>query len=898
MANYSIGGGYIRGHVSKKFERSYVTKYVQIAEVIDIVSRDYVHVVFKRFRNWSFDFETEFDFEFRASSRVSMYRQLQCLNQVHSVKDISRELLYEYERDSLLGRLKGFLLKNDDATSHECRTDEILLGHELAVLCLLLLLGLGHCQDNDLPSSMEIESSINRTIEEVERQIREDSSLPQLTRQDIVRILQNITFQDLGSIKDKEAIEKARKLYQRTLMVVLPYNAEESPENLNDLYTKPPMTQIIPDHLRDNKVNKDETRGDSENMVSTRIAHKVNLKESQSTMRSQYKNHRETYSDIQTKVPLKETLKLDSSPLKFTFNLENLQRNALTTERTTTTTRYPVYRNNGNKELEIVYSTSVTQQSTTKTAPKEITIDLGKNEQNVLTSSQWRYNPPPSTSKPTVPSKLDKLPFLPTINAETEDQLTVFSPQGLEMGPKDTKPGAMNSERPTFYVTPMPTETSSKAKYSSTYSLNSAGFRSATTTTATTSMRQEVMDLLASIGLKPDNNSNVEDVYKKNKDILASKFQVPGSNGVSGTLAGLASFEPDAASIVKQNTFEGSGSQIKKGVENLTPDVQLLFQRFGLQPSKLDESTSTTEKTTINLNSYTNFKPLPTSAVKDQEMKEFLARFGLGISDNRKQKSMQAVTKAPSVIEAVPGNMRGILENLGLISSSRKKSKVEKKAQDTEPVETSKFHVFKPHEVNVDDERQRNKINELLDTVKMVQEGKADIQNVRKVATDLLQTTKTLKDGPDPLKLEEIIRTYNEDVKNEIKRQEEEATTPGSVEETTLASTATTESTESTETATDSRNAASDLDSPTTPAPEVSSSTPSTTTVNLMALEESFGGTSEPETPPPPKRKSGLYFLVDWNTFLEVGDEGQEKINLRFQPKVGDRTRFLPVTVP
>ncbi|XP_076682619.1 uncharacterized protein LOC143376325 isoform X2 [Andrena cerasifolii] len=798
----------------------------------------------------------------------------------------------------------------------------------LAVFCLLLVLSLGHCQDNDLPSRTEIEGSINRTIVEVERQIHKDSTLPRLSRQEIVQILRNITSQDLNSFTDKEKIEKARKLYQRALMVVLPYNAGESYGNLKDLYTKPPITQMIPDLLNpgNGKTVAEEGRtgteaidsgadssapSASENLVPSSATYKTTVKDTQATTtKDRYKNHRETYSEVRTKVPLKETLKLDSTPLRFTFNLENLQKNSQTTEKAATA-RYPVYRSNGDKDLEIVYSTSVTEQPTTKPAPKEITINLEKprNDQNVLTSSEWRYNPPPSTTfKPTVPSRLDKLPFLPTINAEPEDRLVASSTEGTEASTKDSMMAEaliMNSERPSaLYVTPMPTETSSKGKYSSTYSLNSAGFRAAATTTTTSMpMRPEVMDLLASIGLRPDNKSNVEDVYKKNKDMLESKFQIPDTNSViDATVSGLTSFASDAASIAKQNTFESTGSEIKKGMDNLSPDVQLLFQRFGLQSSKQDHSTTiSTQRPTINLNSYTNFKPLPTSNVKDQEMKEFLARFGLGVTDNRRQKSMKLTTETPSLIEAVPGNMRGVLENMGLISSSRKTTKtVKNTVEDMDSTETSKFHVFKPHEVNVDDEKQRYKINELLDTVKLVQEGKVDIQSVRKVANDLLESAKTLKDGPDPLKLEEIIKIYNEDLKNEIKRQEEqrqETTTSGDVEETTLSSMATTESAG---TSTDSAKAASgQLDSSsTTPAPDTSST--STTVSNLLALEESFGGTSPPEPEPtvPPRPKSGLYFLVDWNSFLEVGDDGQEKINLRFQPKVGDRRRFLPVTVP
>ncbi|KOC67831.1 hypothetical protein WH47_12161, partial [Habropoda laboriosa] len=690
---------------------------------------------------------------------------------------------------------------------------------------LLLLLGLGHCQDNDLPSRLEIESSINRTIEEVERQVREDSSLPQLTRQEIVKILQNITSQDLNEFKDKAKLERARSLYQRALMVVLPYNAKDSSGNLKDLYTKPPMTQMIPDPFKSRNSTRDleeERRkiedNDVQNSEQNQVSYKDNLKGS-TTTKNRYKNHRDTYSEVRTKVPLKQTLKLDSTPVRFTFNLDNLQKNTHVTEKTTTM-RYPVYRNNVNKgsELDIVYSTSVTDAPTTIAASKEITIDLERHKasQNVLTSSQWRYNAPPSTTvKPTLPSKTNKVPFLPTIIAEPEEQPTVSSTKRTEVLMEDTKPEAfaMNTEKPTaLYVTPMSTETSSKTKYSSTYSLNSAGFRVATTTTAMP-MRPEVMDLLASIGLRPDNKSNVEDVYKKNKDLL-DKSQIADLNSIHSTISGLTSFTGNQVPILNQNAFGGSASEIKKGVQNLTPDVQLLFQRFGLQTSNLDQpTTTTTQRTTSNFNSYTNFKPLPTSSVKDQEMKEFLAQFGLGVSNNRRQKSMKATQETPSVIEVVPSNMRNILENIevvpsnmrnileniGLISMSEKGSKPSSKPEeDMISTETSKYHVFKPHEAIVKDEEQRNKINELLDTVKLVQEGKADVQNVRKVANDLLQSTKILKDGPDPLKLEEIIKTYNEDVRNEVKRQEEKeettttTTTASPKEQTTISSTVTT----------------------------------------------------------------------------------------------------------
>lgn len=85
------------------------------------------------------------------------------------------------------------------------------------------------------------------------------------------------------------------------------------------------------------------------------------------------------------------------------------------------------------------------------------------------------------------------------------------------------------------------------------------------------------------------------------------------------------------------------------------------------------------------------------------------------------------------------------------------------------------------------------------------------------------------------------------------------------------------------------------LDTSTSPPTDSSTSA----SKNLADLEESFGGTTRaPDPVLPAKRKNGLYFLVDWNSFLEVGEEDSEKVNLRFAPKVGDRSRFLPVTVP
>lgn len=69
---------------------------------------------------------------------------------------------------------------------------------------------------------------------------------------------------------------------------------------------------------------------------------------------------------------------------------------------------------------------------------------------------------------------------------------------------------------------------------------------------------------------------------------------------------------------------------------------------------------------------------------------------------------------------------------------------------------------------------------------------------------------------------------------------------------------------------------------------------------SIADLEDSFGGAapSQPgDSELPPPKKNGFYWMLDWNSFLEVGD-GDSKINIRFEPKLGDPQMFLPVNVP
>lgn len=88
-----------------------------------------------------------------------------------------------------------------------------------------------------------------------------------------------------------------------------------------------------------------------------------------------------------------------------------------------------------------------------------------------------------------------------------------------------------------------------------------------------------------------------------------------------------------------------------------------------------------------------------------------------------------------------------------------------------------------------------------------------------------------------------------------------------------------------------------DMEDPTT-----KSTKEETKTASIGDLAGSFGGNDglDPvsEEPLPPPRKNGFYFFADWNSFLEVGLDDSDKVEVKFSPKVGDQTQFVPVKIP
>lgn len=612
--------------------------------------------------------------------------------------------------------------------------------------------------------------SVNRTIEEVEKKIRADPSLPKLSRTDIVDILQNITTKDL--ISDYKTLEKTRNDYQRALMVVLPYNSNGAEEHLKDLYTRPPIVQMLSDEDIFNEQEKNRFSNEdslkkqvSDNFIPTfPTAGSID----EPSRGVQHKDEKE-----------KVDSKLDSTPERFSFDLEKLSEGLTTTKRPTYTWRpVPKISNPSEDETSSIIDLISAFESSTTEAP------FSKSTQHVLSSDQWRYHPPPSTTskpqyrttsttpKPSYPPQREY--FLPTVQSSPDKynhqvELNINQEENTKQDSNTFK--FLESEAMTLPTTK--TEQSSAVFVTPMQHMKTQdSFKSSAEESDQSTMRPEVEDLLKSIGLRPLNNPDLK--FEK----IPTKFQIPDSNNVIyNSNVGLTTAGVDTVSIADQNTFDNF-DQIKKGVDNLTPAVQLLFKKFGL-PTNLDfQSLTTTTTTTVkptqaSYYSYTNFKPLPNSSVRDKDMRDFLARFGLGESRNQKSMRTRKNTgdEPPSLIEAVPMNMKKILENIGLI---RPRARIDdtRKEVSRQSITSSKLHVFKPQESSVFNDQQRAKINELLDTVKKVQKGKATIDAVQKVADEVLQSTKSLPEGPDPVSLEEILKLYKEDLKNEVKRQQ------------------------------------------------------------------------------------------------------------------------------
>jgi hypothetical protein len=311
---------------------------------------------------------------------------------------------------------------------------------------------------------------------------------------------------------------------------------------------------------------------------------------------------------------------------------------------------------------------------------------------------------------------------------------------------------------------------------------------------------------------------------------------------------------------------------------------------------------------------YTGFKPLKIDEKgMDQDMEEFLKQFGLiDTSTNRNKKAMKSenenfgasafnnLTEAHSMpvvdSDLFSEDHMSILDNLGIKMDKKKSRKINQK---------SAANIFKPTpEKSKSDQDDYKKLEQLLETIKELDRLNANLTEDELNRLDLKRFNLSdvlLAQGPSPLEF--VRNTQQFPSKNEIKKKRQNSDderlrldllqeeSNGNSSQSSLEIISTTNNDQK-----DGIIEALNLEKETT-STEPSTTTTSTTEEARNKLEDELEPAPEEEEPLPLPRRSGFYFLADWNSFLEVGQD-DEKIVVKFDPKIGDPTRFIPVTVP
>ncbi|CAH0560757.1 unnamed protein product [Brassicogethes aeneus] len=629
------------------------------------------------------------------------------------------------------------------------------------------------------------QNSFDDTIKEVEAILRTNPALPRLTRGEILDLLDNITQTD---------IEKAKVLTnnrgQKAIMVVMPYTPE-SENNLQDFYTKPPITKMIGNEGDKNVKGGTNSVKRPSGRVSTSTSSRTISTSTITTTDTPVTNRR---------IPPKKQY----TPKK---------RTKVETTYPTSTPKYTEYYS----RYSTIHPRTTTIQSTTTSTYKPRSR-----------GTPLRRRRPTTTKFPN--------------HSYDEDMLVQENVhEEVYQAPKEQVFFNTNSQQflPEEAVTKKETSLRKEHPTTSSPDLIELNIPTHLTEVVKDMHLSDAMDGTILVPTqRPIPQTDVKDDAQKIKDLMESLgIQTPTTTDM-----------PNMENVAS----------------NLSPDMKDLLMSFGLIPNpdkakdvKVEDPAP--DKAEINPDSFVGFKPLPEDSSSRSEMDELLATFGLGRS-SRKIKSHDYKQDNDHIsLEAVPDEYKGLLTELGLRQGRKIESYSMKKtlAKDSKDTTTEKQHVFNPSDSQYASEEELDKLGRLINMVKELESlnrtitdedlKKIDLQTLKELAESIKEEEDSIvplneqNPAPNPINFDYGLS------KNEVKRQESTTTT----------------------------------EEPKNP--------------SIKDLEESFGGqtstTTTTEAPveetPAPKR-TGAYFLVDWNSFLDIDDQKGKRVNLRFQPTVGD----------
>jgi hypothetical protein len=278
----------------------------------------------------------------------------------------------------------------------------------------------------------------------------------------------------------------------------------------------------------------------------------------------------------------------------------------------------------------------------------------------------------------------------------------------------------------------------------------------------------------------------------------------------------------------------------------------------------------------LNSKDYEAFKPLNVEKKNGTEnIEDFLKQFGLVTENSPKKTTKQPRNKnsQPTSIDAAyltPTHSK-LLGSIGIATTNNDK------------VKKSQSNVFKPNTSKPPSDDYK-RLEHLLGTIK-------ELEKINSTTEKNKKHSYSISSGPDPISSQSARLSP---LKNDVKRQNQKN------EPTKVSFNLDKPLLESSLESTDDAKVEKEKASPTTITSTTTTTTEATTTTTEEAKKNNLEDDIEPideETPLPGPRRSGFYMLLDWNSFLEVGED-PDKIVVRFDPKIGDPTRFLKVTVP
>jgi cell fate (sporulation/competence/biofilm development) regulator YmcA (YheA/YmcA/DUF963 family) len=309
--------------------------------------------------------------------------------------------------------------------------------------------------------------------------------------------------------------------------------------------------------------------------------------------------------------------------------------------------------------------------------------------------------------------------------------------------------------------------------------------------------------------------------------------------------------------------------------ENGTPDAQ---------PLTLDDLERNSQKSSlVNPKDYESFKPL-TGVGKNisSEMESFFKQFGLnqrGTTKRPGKDSKNYNSSSPSIDSSyLTPNFSKLLGSIGIATIDDEKNRNHLKKLSS--------NVFRPANMKAEEDDYK-KLEQLLDTIKELEKLNSTYKEYRFMDSSNIKTSSSNIDPvrynikSSPLKSNGVKRQQTIDEPTKLS-----LTLDAPLLESSL------ESTDDAKVTTTTTKAPSTTTTTTTESPPDES----TEEAKKNTLEDEIEPVDDIEQLPSPRR-SGFYMIFDWNTFLEVGED-PSKIIVRFDPKIGDPTRFLPVNVP